>query len=156
MTKTSADASLRKDPDTKMAPALGPEDSDVGDFGKKITRVWSVESLLETKDDFLSLEDGTKLDDYISHHTGQTMLKKMGGEPMQRTRRLVLAALARHMGCLSLCASEVFALSNNDKSSSDRPCEPLLDLWRGAKGYLSKLSRRSKRPVCTTPSFVSP
>ena len=24
------------------------------------------------------------------------------------------------------------------------------------RGYLSKLSRRSKRPVCTTPSFVSP
>ena len=155
MTKTSADASLRKDPDTKMAPALGPEDSDVGDFGKKITRVWSTESLLETKDDFLSLEDGTKLDDYISHHTGQTMLKKMGGEPMQRTRRLVLAALARHMGCLSLCASEVFALSNNDKSSSDRRASHYWICGEAQRGYLSKLSEEA-RDRSATPSFVSP
>ena len=92
----------------------------------------------------MSFQDGSKLDDYLSHHTGQAMLKKVGGEPMQRARRLILAALARHMGCLSLCVAEILALSNKDKSDSDRPCEPLLDLWRGAKRVLEHIVKKKQ------------
>ena len=64
---------------------------------------------------------GACLDDYMSHHVGQSALAKVGGESMKVARRLVLAALVKHSGCGPLCVTESDALKAGYKNNSDRP-----------------------------------
>jgi hypothetical protein len=90
-----------------------------------------------TIDSFLSdlkvyVGAGRAVDEYITHHVGQSGLSKVGGEHMRGARRSVLAALVRHSGCAPLCIAEYEGLSSGSKLDSERPNSLLIDLWRSA------------------------
>jgi len=87
---------------------------------------------------------GFRVDEYATHHTGQSMLKKMGGETMQAARRTVLAALAKHSGCVCVCLAEDESLRKGLKLDSDRPSAPIMELWRAAKKVVEQTIKRKQ------------
>ena len=61
------------------------------------------------------------------------LIRRGGGEVMQATRRLVLAALIKHSGCGAFCVFESEGLIAGRKSMMERPHALLTDVWRCAQ-----------------------
>ena len=87
---------------------------------------------------------GRRVDEYVSHHVGLSALSKMGGGHTQVARRLVVAALVKHSGCVSLCLAEEEALSSGLKIPSERPHQLLIDVWRSAQRCIEHAIRSKK------------
>lgn len=84
---------------------------------------------------------GSLLDEFLSLHAGHSAVVKIGGEPLQRARRLVLAALVKHSGCFGLAFVECQAISSGVRERSDRPNSILLDVWRAAHRVIERMIR---------------
>lgn len=52
---------------------------------------------------------------------------------MQVSRKLVLAAMVKHSGCARFCSAEGDMLRSGLRNSSDRPYQPLIDIWRAVQ-----------------------
>lgn len=87
---------------------------------------------------------GRAVDEYITHHVGQSGLSKVGGEHMRGARRSVLAALVKHSGCAPLCIAEYEGLSSGSKLDTERPNSLLIDLWRSAQKCVEHAIRSKK------------
>ena len=148
---TSTSTSTKDEPASPV-PVTIDGDSDIGINNTFIT------------EDGLAKDNGLKLDAYATHHTGLRMITKVGGEPMQLAKRLILAALIKHGGCNSVCEAEIDALSKNKKLDSDRPSPPIVEVWNAAKKVLQNVLKKKQESglsyanvsegICTKASFL--
>ena len=93
--------------------------------------------------------DGLILDEYISLHAGQSSLIKIGGEPMQRARKLVMAALVKHSGCSDFCVAEARAIIEGKREKSDRPNAILMEIWRAGQRVIERTLRQKQETGST-------
>ena len=93
--------------------------------------------------------DGLILDEYISLHAGQSSLIKIGGEPMQRARKLVMAVLVKHSGCSEFCVAEARAITDGKREKSDRPNAILMEIWRAGQRVMERTIRQKQETGST-------
>ena len=93
--------------------------------------------------------DGLLMDEYISLHAGQSSLIKIGGEPMQRARKLVMAVLVKHSGCSEFCLAEAKVLTDGKRGKADRPNAILMEIWRAGQRVMERTIRQKQESGMT-------
>jgi hypothetical protein len=90
--------------------------------------------------------DGAKLDEYITQHSNVSPLLKVGGEPLIVARRLIVSALIRHSGVISLCKAEIDCIVRGKRNEPDsRPNAILVDVWKASQRIIENLVRQRQK-----------
>ena len=114
-------------------------------------------SLVEGRD------EGLIIDEYLTLHSGQSSLVKIGGPPMQYARRKVLAALIKHSGCVGLLLSEIDSILRGDTNQAGvaggggkgtggdqlLPNSVLLEVWRACQRVMQRVIRMKQETGVT-------
>ena len=146
------DISAESSKNTILNPKMAKKDIRISMDGK-LTSYFENTSTTRYIDYLLAMdinmvEIGSKLDEYILHHTGLISMRKVGGEALQETRRIILACLIYHSGCDKLCFNECQALTHENvtqrKLFTSRPPSVLKDIWRAVQRVIDHIIKQKQ------------